>query len=638
MTALMHRRSRPRRLATTARPPLLHQAAADATVGAIILGIMAFGLLLHALVGLLGRGGADESRVDALFWSSLLVVVVPAAVVLAGNRAGAGLRRTLALALGLALALSRVVLYPTRFVYHDEIAHEATLDHILRTGRLFTPTPTLPVSAYYPGLEVATAGVHDLTGMPERASAVVILLLARVVLVAALYGFVLQVLRSERAAGLATVVYLCNPQYLFFNSQYSYQTLALPLALLAVLLTARRVDALRARELPAGAARVVSLAVIVALVAAVVLVHHLTGMLLVGFLVLWALYDLLRHRRRAQEAPTLLLLAGSGAAFVLVWLSVDGNPVTSYLLQIGVTAARQLQAMTSGSSQRNALFSDAEGDSAPVWLAATIVASLLATTVLLLCALWRARALLRWEGSLPGVLVVGAAMWPLIPAGHLTTATSEVFDRSAGFVYVGVAVVLAWWVVAGSPRGPLAVRPASVPVVAGLVALLFVGGVAFGAGPRWNRLPGPFLVSADPRAVDASKLAVAAWQAEQLPDGSRVLADRTGRLLAGSIGEQYPVTYLADGVNPSSLLLAPTLTELDLDTARAARLEYVVVDLRNGQTLPRVGVYWESGEWGLPHTVPVSPQAMSKLATAPGVDRVYDNGWVVVYDVRNFRL
>ena len=606
------------------------------STGGPLLLLMAAGLLVHSFAGLLGRAGVDPSLVDVAFWGSLAVIVVPAGVRACRRDVERSERLLLVTGIAITLQLSRTVLYPDQFVYHDEIAHAATLDHIRETGHLFTPTSTLPVSAFYPGLEVVTSAIQDLTGLGARPSAVLVLVLARLVGTVALFALLERLSGSARVAGVASVLYLCNPQYLYFNSQFSYQTLALPLSILALSLVQRWIAARRAaraagRDSRTAGAGLAGLTLVV--LVGVVLTHHLTSMLLVGFLVAWAAIDVLLNRKRARQAPVVALAALVGALLIVAWLQLPSNPVADYLSTIARSSVEQISALTEGESKRNGLFQDAQGDAPPVWLRLAAVSSLLATCVLLLVSLPAARTWLRRRDPLAVFLVLFALMYPAIPAGHLTPATSEVFDRSSGFVYIGLSFTVAWWFVHGHRRAIVRRATHSALALAVVLALLFVGGMSFGSGPRWNRLPGPYLVQSDSRSVDAVNLAAARWAAEELPPESRVLADRMNRLLMGSIGGQYPVTQLADRTNPSSLLLSPRFGADDVAALRNDDLDYVVVDLRGSQTRPRVGVYWENGEWGQPHDIPVTPQALRKLAQVPGIERIYDSGWVVVYDV-----
>ena len=67
---------------------------------------------------------------------------------------------------------------------------------------------------------------------------------------------------------------------------------------------------------------------------------------------------------------------------------------------------------------------------------------------------------------------------------------------------------------------------------------------------------------------------------------------------------------------------------------RAAGIEYVIVDRRDAFGLPNQGVYVGSGEFGSQdRTTPVPVAALQKFDDVPGVDRIYDNGSIAVYDV-----
>jgi Gpi18-like mannosyltransferase len=58
-------------------------------------------------------------------------------------------------------------------------------------------------------------------------------------MILSLFLFYEQVTRSSRMAGMATLIYMANPHFLFFDAIYSYETLALPLALFMLYILAR---------------------------------------------------------------------------------------------------------------------------------------------------------------------------------------------------------------------------------------------------------------------------------------------------------------------------------------------------------------------------------------------------------------
>ena len=127
---------------------------------------------------------------------------------------------------------------PLLFTGLDEQLHLRTLRDILLSHSLFQPHPQLAVSSRYPGLEAVTAVFHQL-GLPVMVAAWPWCVAARVALVLALCDAVEHLTGSPRAGGLAVAAYSVSAQFIFFNSQFAYQTLALPLALAAVAFIAR---------------------------------------------------------------------------------------------------------------------------------------------------------------------------------------------------------------------------------------------------------------------------------------------------------------------------------------------------------------------------------------------------------------
>jgi hypothetical protein len=550
----------------------------------------------------------------------LLVMFLPAAVRVLDTGTGPRERIALGLALPVLLQLVRFVLHPDGFAHHDELVHQNTWRLITETHHLFSENSLLPVSGFYPGLEIVTHAVGSLTGLGPFASAFAVLLLARLVIAAALMALIASLTHSLRLAAIVSVLYTCNPQQIFFNSQFSYQTLALPLAVLTIYL----LFTMRSRH------RALPLAGTVATLVAVVVTHHMTSMLLLLTLLLWTGVEFVLARRRwaAGPAPVLAFVTVLGFAAVGVAMSNPGNPVGGYLLDIVRSSRGALDMFRSGESTKT-LFADSAGSRSQLWEQMLMVYSVLVVGLVLVPAMVRARTWWRRRVGLALVLVLSALLYPLIPLGHITRVTAEVGDRSAGFVFFGVAFVLAW---AGREL-PIRRRWA---VLGGAAATgVFLGNVILGAGPVAAQMPGPFQVSADARSLDPHNLATARWLAENLPPGTRIYADRDSGLLAAAVGRQFTVRHISTGVDASRLLLDPQFTPEDVAVAQQAQISYLIVDQRDATSLPHVGVYVEEGEFGLDsRTQPVPSAALTKLDQVDGVQRIYDDGAIVIYDIR----
>jgi O-antigen/teichoic acid export membrane protein len=578
---------------------------------------VACGVLLHAFA-------AGGSRTDAwwavgLYWLSLLVMFIPCAVLIISKTSSDRDRIIVSIALAMGILVARFVLYPNLFAYHDELMHMNTVRLIVDKHRLFIQNSALPVSTYYPGLEVVTAGVHDLTGVSEHMAGMVVLGLSRLIMTIALIGIGQRITKSIRTGCMAALVYTTNPQYLWFNSQFSYQSLALPLtlAVLYIILTATN----RSRRATIVSASLVAIGVAVS--------HHLTSVALLVALVIWWRLERLR-RNETLQARVVGNVAGILALFLVVWTATIGGAIISYVTAIGQNSYDSLLQFYRG-QDRHELFSDYSGYRTPMWERVLSLSSVALIMLGLLPAALAARSWLKRRNSIAIFLALVGMTYPIIPGGHLTRATSEVSDRASGFLFVGLGFLFAWWVATRVDVTKALTRHA---IVASLV-VLFVGGTVVGSGPQWLRLPGPYQAAADNRSVDEYNLGTSRWMATNLTSDNHVLSDRINRLLVSSIGRQYSVTHIGDGVEGSPVFFDPEVTENVTDTLKKGEVVYIVVDRRLAKSLPRVGVYLEQGEEdSYKHIVPINPLALSKFDTVNGVSLVYDNGQVAVYDVR----
>lgn len=621
---------------------------------------MALGVGLMALAADNARGVGSDGGDQAMWVLGQVLIYLPAVVRIALSRTRNGERIALALAVGVMFQLSRRVLYPLHFAYHDELLHATTLGQIEQSGHLFSLNSLLPVSGFYPGLEIVTDAVARLTGLSALNAATLVLVLARVIMILSLIALIRLVSGSTRIGALASVLYMTNPQFLFFNSQYSYQTLALPLAVFAVYaFLSRRRGGRTSLVLP------------VFTLAGVTMVHHLTGMLLVAAFGALLLIELIiggRAQRpvpnrtnrgpgridrlfggrevRADEAATaavdpvatarrhhqdvvgLLVMTVAGVVLTALAALNPGSPVGGYLVDIFANFGGGVSGLATGDKAKP-LFSDSAGSGPAPWEQVLLVSGVFIAMACLVLVVYYGRVNLRRRSVAGVALTAVALLYPIIPGGHLSVATAEVGDRAAGFVYVGLAAAVAWWL----SRRALGWRSSAVVGVIATVA--FLGGVILGAGPTARQLPGPYLISADARSIDADNLAAAAFLKTALPPNTRVYADRIGGLLADADGNQFAVRHLSTGVDASRLLLDPDFTADDVDVIRRAGIQYLIVDTRLSDGLPHLDVYIETGEFeGRTRTAPVSPAALQKFASIPGVTRIYDNGSVMIYDVR----
>jgi hypothetical protein len=164
----------------------------------------------------------------------------------------------------------------------------------------------------------------------------------------------------------------------------------------------------------------------------------------------------------------------------------------------------------------------------------------------------------------------------------------------------------------------------------GVTTGIYLGGVLLGSNPDWNRLPGPYLVSADFRTEDPETLAAVDWAAAHLPAGSTVVADRDPAVLLASQARLWPETSPQQGFVPAQLYFSPTWGAQQTAIVKGLHIDYLYVDTRLADSLPMLGYYISEGETPKPTRITVADVA--KFAHVPGLKAVYHHGPVTIYD------
>src|ERR1700733_5840749 len=203
-------------------------------------------LVLSTGLGLLLCAGADAisratlSGAMPLYWIGILVLALPIFFRLTSEDASARERLALVCLFGLSLYLVKVFRDAPMFTFADELIHAFNANQIAGHHHLFRENPILAATPYYPGLEGAASALMKLTGASAYGAGLVLIGAARLVLVASLFLLFQRVSGSARAAGLGVAIYAGNFNFLYWGAQFSYESLALPLLLLALMALAER--------------------------------------------------------------------------------------------------------------------------------------------------------------------------------------------------------------------------------------------------------------------------------------------------------------------------------------------------------------------------------------------------------------
>lgn len=594
----------------------------------------------------LGMGQAQP-----LFWGGLVMIFAPIALRLLSISASREERIALSILLGGALYLVKVIYNPTGFTLHDELATWRQTSDLITTGHPFSPNPLVTGYAGFPGLELMTASLSQLTGLQIFLSGVIVIGLARTALMLALFLFLERATRSPRAAGIGVALYVCNPSFLYFDSQFGYESLALAIGAAILLSTLQWGD----RGVPwrkgNGGGIVTTMAILAATLA---IVHHMTSYAMTGFLVLWAAMIAFTGDQRADAGRNggalVTPLASGRAAWIngpalaalfvglaaVSWFVFEASHVTTTELgTVFKEAVNSVIHLVFGGSGSKTLFQS--GSQTNTTAARVLgVASIVPLLAVIPLGLWRTW---RGTGSSPlwRALSVVALLFPVTLLLRLTQAGTETSQRASEFVYLGLAFV------AGLLLSELALSDRRLRRLAGGLALtalatvIFIGGFIIGESPV-TRQPGPFLVGGEARAVSPQGVTAALFAASELPAGSRVLVDRPNSTLMASYGQLDRVTGSIEGIPVSRVFFSRTFDEIDQRVISNDEIEYIVVDRRLSHEAPANGYYFESTESGANnYRKPISRLALNKFNHVRGLNRIFVNGAIAIYDTSGLR-
>jgi len=588
-----------------------------------VLGSQAAGLLAMAVAGAVARSN-HSSWAEAAFWLGMLAIAGPTAGRLVSAAPSRAERVILVTGLGIAAYLVKVMLWPVQFTFHDEFASWRTTADIIASHHLFAANPLTPVTASYPGSDIITAALSQLSRLPVFVSGLIVVGVARLVLMLAIYLVFERVSGSSRAAASATLLYAGNPNFLFFGAQFAYESVSIPLGAFLLYLALRpRPSGLRA-ALPGASALVLT-------AASLAVTHHLTSWLFAAGLVMAAAIAFAMRRSSVLPPSGLAVAAVALVALVGLWLAYVGVGAVSYVGPVLTGGGSEFLHLIEGESAARTLFVSA-GQVSPLWeqvLAFASVGVILAGLPFALWMVWR-----RHRAD-PHLIFLGmvAAVYPASLALRLTSSTVETSARLSEYLFFGVAGVLGLLAVRVLTQDTSARwRYARHGACAAAITLVFGGGAIIAWG-RWSRLPGPYLVSADDRSIEPQGETAARWMRSHLGRGNRIATDRTNALLMGSPlgGEQHPVNGQADGISVNDLILSTRLTEADLLTVARGRIRYLVIDDRLSHGLPLTGIYVDPPNWI--SATPVSPLAALKFGHARAFSRVFDSGDIDIYSV-----
>jgi hypothetical protein len=610
----------------------------------------ALAILLIALGQGAARRGADSGSL--LFWGGVVLLLLPTATRIAWPSVARAERLCLLLVLTESLLVYRLLYSPTSFVQFDEMLHWISAHDVLYRHKLFLDNSLLPISPHYPAIEIAVTALANLAKIDVFPAAMLVIAVLRGLFIAALFVFFETLSGSPRLAAVGCLAYMGCDNYVGFDSIFAYETLGIVLCIVAIMVEARAAH--RSGE---GDAR--SLALLIAVLASLAVTHHVSAFVCAFyFATLLTVEALRRHKPRAPRRLRFLAIVTLAAILLpLAWMAMSGDQLWGYLGPRIDSAANSVARMLAGTNDtRISLLNSHESEPRRLFVSESgqqqqigyrILG--LAWTVLIALALasgffrslamaayaparlgWQSlRQVLgrQWRDSRIVLLTLAAFGFPLSVVLRLTPAGWEIGNRAGPFIFVGVGFVVAVSIVHfwQSRNGPWRLAGTSVAI-----ATIVLGGLTIGSGNQ--ALQGPYAPGADAASIEPMGIAAARWAKDWLGEGNRFAADRVNRLLLATYGQQDLASTLRDRIDESRIFVTPKVSPDVVYWIRKGSIDYLLADLRITTARSVLGQYYEADE--INRGSPPPSSMLLKFDDAPQIGRVFDDGWIVIFDVR----
>jgi hypothetical protein len=571
---------------------------------------------------------ATGTQQFTLFWLGLFVYTIPVAFRLGRATISRNEQLLLATVTALFFFLPKVLRSPSGPIYADELGHWRQTEVLYRSGHLFEANPFITVASGYPALHTLTDVLRTYSGLSTWGAGVAIIAVCLCLDVLGVYHLVERLVgeRMPRAASFAALIYACASGFMFFDSQYAYETLGLPLLIWVLVALAHLLH----RQTPSRA-RAAWATIAATLAAALVITHHLTAIVLCIILTIASIAALAQRRQRrgspTRELRDILVFTSGTIAATVIWALLAVPKLVHYLsphITGGISQLAGILRQQQGSRQLFALSTSPPYEHRAAFVAPVVAAGFVLLGLLTLLLVRRQRI----PPLLVALIVLGLAYFPSVPF-ILTTSGAEGARRSWDFSYIGVALL------AGVAFDMMrrAVHPWRIPawawrvfapiVVSLAVAMILLGNVSAGLNVEY-RFPGPYVYGSDTRSLTAESRGAVAWFGETQGTGQRIVADRQDAIAFGSLGLNW-IERAYGGLPLWQFYFQPQRPDSGVfRNIRQLKDHYLIVDKRISRFLPRTGVYMVGDEPGAhEHVSPPPAAAIAKYSVTPWTNRIY---------------
>jgi hypothetical protein len=552
------------------------------------------------------------------FWISVIISCSATLFVILDRSIAERYKLLTLFVLGLILFLPHVLGSPDRFLFYDELTHQTNTNMIANSGSTNFQS-VHPFIASYPGVELITVSLVFLTGLSTYQCGLILIGFVHSILIIFLYLFFKTISGSERIAALGAFTYLSLDMYVFFESMFSYESLALCFLTFCLYIMAKLI-------LSNGTAKRSFFITLAFSISALVITHHFTAYFLVAITSSMFVFSLVRRPTKPARIGSILLLT---LVLVLSWIFFVSVLSVSYYQNLFIDRFMRAISTPLTNSGVGGLASQ------PLFTFPTYEMIIRRFLYLPLTFLF---FIIGVFYSRHNKVIPKFFGWTLISFGFLyflpriVVLFTGIIDLSRfyEFLFVGTAFVIGCGLerLFFHPRRKLIVLQTTRPAVFILLIVILVGGIGIGVSPPY-RSPGSTTPSASGLDSYTSDVFHAAdWFVSRAGFYNRISTDSRTGILFTNYAQQYATRDDAQDVFYPSTVDGTVTYYLGISD-----ISYLVIDRRISSLLPEVGYYFDRGETNLEnYSQPVPTESLDKFDSSHLFIKVYDNGNINMYN------
>ena len=170
----------------------------------------------------------DVSNLFERFWLGMLLFFIPAFWRLLSPQAMRSERFALLIGTALFSYVPKLFRCPYYFCYSDELTWWRGVQNLLQGSPILSDNPLGLIQGKFPGLMLLTIVLQKASGLSTFEVGLVLMGIMRVLTIVAIFLLGEKIFHSSRVGAAAALVYMMNANFLFFSSQFSYESLAVP--------------------------------------------------------------------------------------------------------------------------------------------------------------------------------------------------------------------------------------------------------------------------------------------------------------------------------------------------------------------------------------------------------------------------